>query len=46
MPAGLLYHGFGILNIEYLRTRYNNGEIIFANIHILFTIILFMNQCE
>lgn len=33
MPAALLYHGFGISNIEYLRTRYNNGEITFDVCH-------------
>ena len=33
MPAALLYHGFGISNIQYLRTRYNNGEITFDVCH-------------
>ena len=33
MPAALLYHGFGISNIKYLRTRYNNGEITFDVCH-------------
>ena len=33
MPAALLYHGFGISNIEYLRTRYTNGEITFDVCH-------------
>ncbi len=32
MSTGLLYHGFGLSDQEYLKTEYRNGTVIF---HIL-----------
>ena len=29
MSTSLLYHGFGLVGYQYVRTRYENGTIIF-----------------
>ena len=29
MSTSLLYHGFGLVGYQYIRTRYENGTIIF-----------------
>jgi hypothetical protein len=30
MSTGLLYHGFGIRGYKYLRTKYEEGAVIFS----------------